>query len=154
MLPADANIRCTSFYIAETQLLCPRCRCLLRVLALGLPPGHEMRVDDDWQSVDANAFIFHVTTLPEAVGRLLLERSAAFHPIDGDDPGEALWANHCPRCAAVFADEELHCEPGGFMPESVAEAQGISLTKIDHDFKAFAAGYALDPEFFASMRRR
>jgi hypothetical protein len=39
------------------------------------------------------------------------------------------------------------------MPSSTREAQAISLTKVEQPFSAFAAGYALDPEFFASMRR-
>jgi hypothetical protein len=154
MQPVNTNIRSSSYYIAETESQCAQCRRSVRVLALGLPRGHEMRVDDEWQGVDANAFIFHVGALPEPVGRLLLQRSAAFHRTDGEDPAESAWANHCPHCAGVFNDDELHCEPGGFMPHSIAEAQTISLTKVDQALSAFAAGYALAPEFFASMRRR
>jgi hypothetical protein len=147
----NANIRCSSFYVAETQSQCPRCRRSVRVLALGLPPGHETLADDEWHGVDANAFIFHLVALPETVSRLLFERSPAFHWTGADDPAEASLANHCPYCARVFNDDELHCEPGGFMPDSIAEAHAISLTKVDQAFSAFAAGYALEPEFFASM---
>jgi hypothetical protein len=46
----------------------------------------------------------------------------------------------------------LHCELGGFMPSDVLEAQAISLTLVRQAFSAVAAGYALEPEFFASMR--
>ena len=52
----------------------------------------------------------------------------------------------------VFSEDELHCEPGGFMPSDALEAQGISLTQVEQPFSACAAGYALDPEFFAAMR--
>jgi hypothetical protein len=150
----DANIRSSSYYIAETQWRCAQCRRFVRVLALGLAAGHETLVDDDWQKVDANAFIFHIAALPDAVSRLLLGRSAAFRQTSSNEAAESPWANHCPRCATVISDDELHCEPGGFMPDSIEEAHAISLTKVDQAFSAIAAGYALDPEFFASMRRR
>jgi hypothetical protein len=150
----NANVRASSYLIAETQVHCAQCSRACRVLALGLPPGHEILVDDEWQNVDANAFIFHVTALPESVSRLLLERSAAFHQTSSDDRSEVPWVNHCARCASVFSDDELHCEPGGFMPNSIDEAQAISVSQVEQPFSAFAAGYALDPEHFASMRRR
>lgn len=151
---SDANIRSASYYIAERQLRCAECSHPCRVLALGLPPDHEMLVEGEWQKVDANAFVFHLTELPDAVSRLLLEHSAGCHPICGADAAQPHWANHCPHCAAVFGDEELHCEPGGFMPDSASEAQEISLWRVPQSFSAFAAGYSLDPEFFASMRLR
>ena len=96
----------------------------------------------------------NIAGLPDAVSRHLLEYSAGFHRTHGDDPSESCWANHCPHCAEVFSDDELHCEPGGFMPSDLLEARTISLTLGREAFSAVAAGYALDPEFFASMRRR
>lgn len=150
----NANIRSSSYLIAETEVQCAQCRRPVRVLALALPPNHEALTDGEWQKVDANAFVFYVGGLPDAVGRLLLERSADFRLTCGPDPAEFHWANHCPHCRGVFSDDELHCEPGGFMPSSTVEAQAISLTRVEQVFSAFAAGYALDPEFFASMHRR
>jgi hypothetical protein len=150
----NANVRSSSYFIAETQARCAQCGSPSRVLALALPPNHEALTDGEWQKVDANAFIFYVGELPDEVRRLLLERSADFHQTCGADAAESHWANHCPQCAAVVSDDELHCEPGGFMPSSALEAQAISLSHTQHSFSAFAAGYALDPEFFASMRRR
>jgi hypothetical protein len=150
----DANVRSSGYLIAETQMPCAQCGTAARVLALGLPPGHETLADGEWQTVDANAFIFYVGGLPDAVSRLLAEHSAEFRRTCGTDPAESHWANHCRHCAGVFSDDELHCEPGGFMPCTIREAQAISLTKVDQPFSAFAAGYALEPEFFAAMRRR
>jgi hypothetical protein len=150
----NANIRAPSYLIAETQVQCPQCARACSVLALALPRRHEILVDDEWQNVDASAFIFHVASLPDPVSGLLLERSAAFHPTSSDDSAESAWANHCMRCAAAFSDDDLHCEPGGFMPSSIDEARAISLTPVEQPFSAFAAGYALDPEYFTSMRRR
>jgi hypothetical protein len=150
----DANIRSSSYLIAETQVQCAKCSRAARVLAIGLPQNHESLTDGEWQTVEANAFIFYVGGLPDAVSRLLAEHSAEFHLTRVTDPAETHWANHCPHCAGVFSDDELHCEPGGFMPSTAVDAQAISLIKVEQAFSAFAAGYALDPEFFASMRRR
>jgi hypothetical protein len=150
----DANVRSSSYLIAETQMQCTQCSRAARVLAIGLPPNHEALTDGEWQTVDANAFIFYVCGLPDAVSRMMGKHSAEFHRTCGTDPAESHWANHCPHCAGVFSDDELQCEPGGFMPSSALEAQAISLTNVEQAFSAFAAGYALEPEFFASMRRR
>jgi hypothetical protein len=150
----DANVRSSGYLIAEMQARCPQCSRPCRVLALALPPMHETLADGEWQKVDANAFIFYVASLPDPVSQLLRERSVNFIQTCGDDPAESHWANRCAHCAAVFSDDELHCEPGGFMPSDALGAQAISLTHVPMDFSAFAAGYALDPEFFASMRRR
>jgi hypothetical protein len=150
----NANIRSSSYFIAETQVQCAQCSRPARVLGIGLPQNHESLTDGEWQTVEASAFIFYVGGLPDAVARLLAEYSAEFHLTARTDPAESHWANHCPHCAAVFSDDELHCEPGGFMPSTTLEAQAISLTKVEQAFSAFASGYALDPEFFASMRRR
>jgi hypothetical protein len=147
----DANVRSSSYFMAETQVRCVQCGQACRVLALGLPPNHETLVEDEWQTVDAAAFIFHLAGLPGAVSRHLHECFPEFHQ-SGDDSCESCWVNHCLYCAAVFSDDELHCEPGGFMPSDPVEAQAISLTHVQRELSACAAGYALDPEFFASMR--
>ena len=150
----SANIRSSSYYVAETQAQCAQCGQYCRVLGLALPPNHETLDEGEWQRVEANAFIFHIAGLPDAVSRHLLEHAAEFHRTCGDDPSESFWANHCPHCASVFSEDELHCEPGGFMPSDALEAQAISLTHVRQVFSAFAAGYALEPDFFASTRVR
>jgi hypothetical protein len=119
-----------------------------------LPPNHETLDEGEWQKVEANAFIFHIATLPDAVSRHLVQESSDFRQTCSDDPSESSWANHCPHCACVLGDEQLHCEPGGFMPSSAREAQAISLTHIQQDCSAVVAGYAPEPEFFAFMRVR
>jgi hypothetical protein len=150
----SANIRSSSYYVAETQARCAQCGQYCRVLGLALPPNHETLDDGEWQKVEANAFIFHIEGLTDAISRRLLQHSAGFHQTSGDEPSESLRANHCPHCASVFSEDELHCEPGGFMPSDALEAQAISLTHVQQAFSATAAGYALEPEFFASMRVR
>ncbi len=148
----DANIRSSSYLVAETRSICARCRRPCRVLALVVPPNHEMLVEGEWQRVDANAFIFHIAALPDAISRHLFECCAQFHQVGGNGPAGSNWANHCPQCAGVFSDDELHCEPGGFMPSDPLEARAISMTHVQQAFSALVAGYAPEPEFFASMR--
>ncbi len=152
MQSSAANVRSSSYFIAETQVRCAQCGQPCRVLALSLPPKHETLVEDEWQAVDAEAFIFHIVGLSDAVSRHLLECFPEFRQTLGDDSSESCWANHCPHCAGVFSEDELHCEPGGFMPSDALEAQSISLKHIQRELIACAAGHALDPEFFASMR--
>ncbi len=151
----NANIRSSSYYIAEMQARCAKCGRQARVLALAVPPNHAILVDGEWQNVDADAFIFYVAELPDAVARHLFERSPAFRLQRGrdQDPDDSHWLNHCEHCAEPFSDDELHCEPGAFMPGRALEAGAILLSPIHEDFSASAAGYALAPEFFASMRR-
>jgi len=44
-------------------------------------------------------------------------------------------------------DDELHCEPGGFMPADAEEAAGYFALAIPQAFEAVSAGYAVDPAF-------
>jgi hypothetical protein len=154
MTPPDANIRSSSYYIVQTTAQCPHCGQWTRVLALAVPPNHEILNEDEWQTVDANAFIFHLTELPQVVERQLRQISSVFRLARSTDASNPQWANHCERCNLILSDEQLHCEPGGFMPGQVDEAQRISLLAVPQAFSAVAAGFALDPQFFMFMRRR
>jgi hypothetical protein len=54
----------------------------------------------------------------------------------------------------VIGDHEVHGEPGrGFTPLSEFDAASIVLTAVAEPFEASAAGYSLEPDFFALMRR-
>jgi hypothetical protein len=150
----DANIRSSSYYIAQTTVQCMSCDQWTRVLALALPAPHEILIEDDWQAADVSAFLFHVTELPEGVRRQLLQISPFFRLARGADGSDPCWVNHCEHCDALVSDDELHCEPGGFMPGNANEAQTVSLMAISQVFRAVAAGYAVDPEFFVHMRKR
>jgi hypothetical protein len=150
----DANLRSLSYFIAETRVPCAHCAGWTRVLALGMPPNHELLADDDWQSVAASAFIFHVTALPDTVQRELQIHSSSFRCSDGADASSCSWLNHCEHCDRPIGDDELHCEPGGFMPGDADQAAAIVLSNVPQPFCAVAAGHAPDPEFFGLMRVR
>jgi hypothetical protein len=150
----DANIRSSSYYVAQTTVQCLSCDQSTRVLALALPAPHEILIEDEWQGADVSAFLFHVKELPEGVRRQLLQISPFFRLACGADAPDPYWANHCEHCDALVSDDELHCEPGGFMPSDADEAQTISLIEVCQAFRAVAAGYAVDPEFFVHILKR
>jgi hypothetical protein len=173
----DANVRSKTYYVARTSVRCPHCGLSTRLLALAMSPGHETLhagshddcsadadVDDEqhdesvqdlWQPANVNALLFYVEGLPGAVQNRLQQSSRFFRL--AYDPGamNTYWANHCEHCGELLGDHELHCEPEGpFMPSSEAAAANIQLEKIPESFAAVAIGYACEPEFFASMRKR
>jgi hypothetical protein len=123
------------------------------VLALALPAPHEVLIEDEWQAANVSAFLFYVTELPEEVRRLL-QTSGFFRLTRDPESSDPYWANYCEYCDELVNDDELHCEPGGFMPGDAQEAQDISLFAIAEPFRAVAAGYAVDPEFFVHIAKR
>jgi hypothetical protein len=165
----DANVRSQTYYVARTTALCWRCGTPTWLLALALPPAHDVLEEDDtvelpddgepapgmWQCADANAFLFHVERLPDEVQRHLHELSQSFHVAQNPAAHSSYWENHCEHCSALLGDHELHCEPdGAFAPSSEAAAAKIELREIKEPFEAAVAGYALEPEFFRCMRGR
>jgi hypothetical protein len=149
----EPNIRSSSYYIAQTSVQCQSCGQLTRVLALALPAPHQVLIEDEWQAANVSAFLFYLTELPEEV-RHRLQPSSFFRLSCMEDASDPCWANHCEHCDALVSDDELHCEPGGFMPGHADEAQDISLFAIAEPFRAVAAGYAGDPEFFELIAQR
>lgn len=151
---ATANLRSSDYYIAATRTQCERCNETSRVVALVLPRQHETWVDGRWQRAQADAFIFYIADLPGAVSRRVQQVAPLFSRKHGEGERHPYWANHCEHCEAMFSDDALHCEPGGFMPSQPAEAEVIFLSHVEQAFSAFAAGYASDPAFFSLIRRR
>jgi hypothetical protein len=152
---ADANIRSRNYYVARATAECPGCGLHTRLLALALPHLHEtLDPEDDWERVDASAFLFYVEQLPDAVRHRLEPLSRHYRPAQSAATQTTYWANHCEHCGSMLDDHEQHCEPdGAFFPTSEAAAANVELLRISEPFEAAAAGYALEPEFFSFMRR-
>jgi hypothetical protein len=145
----SANVRAASYYIARTRMPCPHCGAVTPLTAVALPPVHETRdgESEEWQCVQGNAFLFHLQAVSVAVHARLC-RTASNLVFD------SYWANSCEHCERILDDQQVHGEPGcGFTPQSGDEAAGIVLTEVSEPFEACAAGYSLEPEFFAQMRR-
>jgi hypothetical protein len=162
-----ANVRSQSYFVARTSVRCPHCGLATRLLALALPQDHETldedaRDDDEdcaerppeaWQRAGVNAFLFYVERLPGEVRDQLNQLSRLFRPAHSAATLNTHWTNHCEHCGRPLDDHELHCEPGAFMASSEAAAATIELVRIAEPFAAVAAGYAMEPEFFACMRK-
>jgi len=155
----DLNYRSPRYSVARADARCRYCGRLTRILALALPADHETLDtetndgSDAWYPAGANAFLFYVAYLPEAVQRRLFQVSPTFRPAHSEATANSYWANHCEHCDSRLADHELHCEPdGAFTPCSETEAAGIELLQIEEPFEAAAAGCTLEPEFFQFMR--
>jgi hypothetical protein len=154
----DSNVRSRGYFVARTHAPCRQCGRASEVFALALPPTHELldavseegeKTEVTWLSAGVPAFLFFVTWLPDAVQRRLAAYSDAYRLGAGLSPLETCWLNHCEHCGAPQNDEDLHCEPGVFMPGDASEATAIDLVYIDEVFEAAATGYAPDPEFLS-----
>ena len=149
----DANVRSQTYFVARATAQCWHCGSPVSLLALAMPPTHET-LDEQWQSADANAFLFYVEELPEGVQQQLQELSRNFRFELSAVTQSRYWANHCGHCGTLLGDHELHCEPeGAFAPSSEAAAATIELLHIDAPLQAAASGYALEPAFFRFMRK-
>jgi len=162
-LPDEINVRSEGYFIARTVAACAHCRAPTRLLALALPPEHEtlaMDADaeseesahDTWEVASGPAFLFSIEYLAPLVECRLREHSAFFRYAYSEATQGSQWLNHCESCGSRLDDHELFCEPGGaFLPTDHASAAAIQLVWIDETLEAAAAGYACEPEFFASM---
>jgi hypothetical protein len=145
----NANVRAASYYIARTSISCPHCGANTLLTGVALAPDHETLDEEagEWQSVPANAFLFYLEAVSYTV-HLQLCRAAPNLRF------ESYWVNHCQHCGRALGDHEVHGEPGrGFTPLSEDDAADIVLTVVAEPFEALAAGYSLEPDFFAGMRR-
>ena len=158
------NLRAGGYFVAETIGVCPRCRQATRLVALCLPPGHEVLELDDvpddaaaqdtWVAADHPALLFQIAHVSENV-RLQVGGITPGYRVDAGVAGEESgWTNHCEHCGSPFDDQELFCEPGGaFFPVSDADARRIRLLSVDEAIAVDASGYAPEPAFFNSMTR-
>ena len=159
----DIDVRSGRYLIARTMGRCAQCGRSTPLVALCLPPGHEVwEVDEDappessdgsWNEVKRHAFLFHVDNLCTPAQRRLREIAPGYDFGRDDDLG-AYWANHCEHCGCQLDDNELFCEPdGGFLPTSAERARLVHLSCIGEAIEAHAAGLADEPEFFDCMSR-
>jgi len=162
-----ANVRSHGYFVARTRVRCPYCGLPTGLLGVAVPHDHEILhedVGDDaddlaepstevWERASIDAFLFYVHHLSDGVRDRLNQLSQCFRPAHCAATMNTCWVNHCEHCGRPLGDHELHCEPGVFMASSEAAAANIELVRIQEPFAAAAAGYAMDPEFFAFMRK-
>ena len=154
---SSLNFRSRHYWIARTAVVCPQCRGETCLVALMLPPGHEvLSIDeqdtsirgDTWESVPRHAFLFYIEFLPDEVRRRIQVLAPMFRFATSPATEGSYWANHCARCGAFQEDHDLFCEPeGAFLPVSPAAAASIELLPAPEGLEVCAAGYAIDPQF-------
>jgi hypothetical protein len=82
---SDINLRCASYFIAQSVRACWHCDRSSHVFSFLLPPGYETRQDSDesasWEPKESEAIIYYITQIPEAVQ--IQMRSITSHAIAG-----------------------------------------------------------------------
>jgi hypothetical protein len=154
-LTADAdelNCRSAGYLLAQSVFACWRCLQPTSVFCLGLSPGYERRLEDNWESVSADALLFYVEYLPPDVALVLQELSPQYRLDNSTTTNRVYWVNHCQHCGALLEDHDLHCEPdGAFLPASAHVAEQILFVGIEGQFLARVGGISEEASFFASQ---
>jgi hypothetical protein len=154
------NVRANRYYIVRSDAGCPRCGAWNALVALMVPPAHEVRWDEgngedpvariDWESMPCCALLFHIESLPGAVERRLLEYFPHFKRGAARGSRSGCWANHCAHCNHPWPDEDCFCEPGGaFLPVAAEGLEKLRVIAIEEPLCASVGGYAPDPDFMA-----
>lgn len=156
------NVRSRGYLVVRTSGKCPCCRASTPLIALALPPEHEIlseESDEDseavapnaWETVGCSALLFYVANLPESAKRRVAEFSPHYRYAYSAATQDFYWANHCERCGSLLEDHDLFCEPeAAFLPTSEGSAAGLKEFWIDEPIEAGAGGYSCDPAFLVS----
>jgi len=146
------NVRSPAYAIANASAACAHCGAWTHLVALVLPPDHEVLVDSVWERAPLGAWLFYVEDLSESVQATVRELSPWYRLAPSEARGAAYWMNHCEHCGAPQEDHELHCEPGGAFtsadaqtPQSTAFAGAIARLDVPRRFTATAGGYSHEP---------
>jgi hypothetical protein len=147
------NVRSAGYLLAHSVASCSRCGQPTALFALGLLPGHERHLDNEWLPVNASALLFYVEYLPPAVIRVLEELAPDYRPDHSNTTECEYWLNHCQNCGLAQEDYWLHCEPdAAFLPTIGQAAEQIQLFDVRAPFAARAAGFSDEFALIASMR--
>jgi hypothetical protein len=161
-LGRDGNVRSCGYFVVRTSGKCPCCRASTPLIALALPPEHEILsteadersenpAPETWEVAGCGALLFYVADLPDSVKHRVAEFSRRYRHAYSAATQESYWANHCDRCGSLLEDHDLFCEPdGAFLPMSGASTPDLELIWTDECMEAQAGGYSCDPAFFAS----
>jgi hypothetical protein len=149
------HYRAKAYFIARLTVRCERCGAPTCAAALGLPASHEVCDGDaGWESVAANALLFHVVKVSSAAAVQVRRIAPGYRELPAEPARDAHWSNHCEHCGASIDDQELHCEPGEtFVPISEAQGSKICISEMQGPFEAWAAGCSLESAFVPFPRR-
>lgn len=147
------NVRSDRYLLLQAIAPCLQCSQPTSVFCLGLLPGHERRLEDQWASENCEALLFYVECLSKQVLSLVRELAPGLRLDFSAETNGEYWLNHCQHCGALREDHDLHCEPdGAFLPTGADDAGRIQKVAIQEPLSALAAGFSEAPSFFASMQ--
>jgi len=153
---SDINLRCTSYFIAQSVRACWHCDRDSHVFSFLLPRGHQTRQDSDesaqWEPQESEAIIYYITQIPESVQVQMRSVTGHYRKDFSKTTQSFYWMNHCEHCAAKLGDFDTNNEFGvGFDPASAAQAASIRLREILEPFAASCGCYTCGVELFQHM---
>jgi hypothetical protein len=142
--PTDGtNVRSAAYLVAHSVGACERCQRPTSLFSVGLLPGHERHLDNEWVTVNSPVLLFQVEHLATDVISVLSELSQHYRLTHSGPTDSECWLNHCQHCGAPQEDYWLHCEPeGAFMPTSVQAAEQVQFVQVQGPFAAAAMGFS------------
>lgn len=159
-------VRAPYYFVIESISDCWSCSNWTRVFSFKLPEEHEefdtVEDEDDgfalrsnlgeWKSYGYRGTVSNVGCLSPLVAKQILRFTDKFKPAYSKASGTRYFMNHCEHCGAKLGDFFMHNEPGGaFLPTSPAEAQRMTLARINERFDANCSVGFADEDFFEWM---
>lgn len=152
-LQEGTNVRSTACTLAQSVGLCWRCRRPTALYSLGVAPGHERYIDDEWIPAHTHALLFSVEYLAPPMVCILRELAPEYLMGSGEAPGGMCWLSHCQHCGAAQDDYWLHCEPGAaFLPVSAKAAEQIQIVDLREPLAARVGGFSEEIPFLTPTR--
>jgi hypothetical protein len=154
---SDFNLRCTSYFIAQSMRTCWHCARDTRVFSFLLPRGYTARQDSDksagWELQEFEAIIYYITQIPSSVQAQMQSVTGYYRNDFSKTTQSFYWMNHCEHCGMKQGDFELFEEfDTPFCPINPQDASRILLRSVSEAFEASAASIAYEPGFFEWMR--
>jgi hypothetical protein len=153
----DINIRCHSYFVAQSMRACWHCDRDTHVFSFLLPPGHEAwRVSDEsarWELQASAAIVYYITWIPSNVQTQIRSLTGHYRNDFSKTTQSFYWMNHCERCGMKQGDFELFEEfDTPFCPINWQDASRILLHSVRTAFEASASSIAYEPGYFERMR--
>jgi hypothetical protein len=153
----DINIRCHSYFVAQSMRTCWHCDRDTGVFSFVLPPGHEAWGDCDhsvkWELQVSAAIVYYITWIPLDVQARIRAVTGQYRNDFSKTIQSFYWMNHCERCGVKQGDFELFEEfDTPFRPINRQDACRILLHPVRKAFEAAASSMTYEPGFFERMK--
>lgn len=147
----NINLRSRRFWRLQTEALCIPCGEMSKVIALVVPPGHEVLLEDEEDEKPAKDWIVreHFSIL-ETIHYLLptafdaiYKDSYWFYPKPMAVRKSILYLNFCQFCHSDFPEAELFGEPGsGFMAIDPDDSEKFTVDEFEVPLMASVSAFS------------